>query len=796
MDAFQPLDDLLVVELSTGIAGAYATKLFADAGAEVVKIEPPGGDPLRRLTVHDGDPGAEGAALFRFLCAGKASVLGSSTDPEVERLIAAADLVVASGSCGEGAVDVEALAARFPSLVLVSITPWGRTGPWRDRPATEFTVQAESGSLATRGLPGGEPFQAAGRTAEWVSGLYGAVAGLAAVHRARSAGVGERVDVSMLEAMALSGTHFIELTSRLRGDVVGDRLPQTVETPSIEPTADGYVGFCTNTRQQISDFMLLIERPDLVDDEELAMVAGRIARFEEWTAIVRNFTRRHTTAEILERAAALRIPAAPVLDGAGALRHPPFVERGVFVRDDANSLIVPRRPYRIDGDGGRPPGRAPRLGEHNGRLSPVGRSPTAERAVGPGLPLDGLRIIDFTCWWAGPSATQLLASLGAEVIHIESTRHIDGARLVGGSARHRFRDWWEASALFASVNTNKKGMTLDLSDPRGRELLGRLLATSDGLVENFTPRVLEGFGFDFPTIGDRNPEAIVVRMPAFGLDGPWRDHPGFAQTMEQVTGLAWITGHEEDQPRVPRGPCDPISGMHAAWAFLVGLRRRERTGRGSHIECTMVEAALNVAAQGLLEAGGPRGPVGRMGNRSPTSSPQGLYACAGGGPGAERWLALSIETDEQWEALVDALGRPVWAVDAAFSRRSGRRAAEAQIDRGLRDHLATGERDHWIEVLLEAGVPVGEVRDPRRGSAAPQMRARGFYEEIDHPVLGRQPVVGLPFRFASVARWLRTPAPTVGRDSREILGQVLGVSAEELDRLEADGVIGAKVRFD
>lgn len=794
MDASRPLDDLFVVELSTGIAGAYATKLFVDAGARVVKVEPATGDPLRKLAIHEEDLEGRDAALFDFLCAGKTSVLGSPADPEVERLIAAADVVVEGGS--SSALDVEALAAHFPSLVIVSITPWGRSGPWRDRPATEFTVQAESGSLATRGLPGGEPFQAAGRTAEWVSGLYAAVASLAAVHRARSRGVGERVDVSMLEAMALSGTHFIELTSRLRGDVVGDRLPQTVETPSIEPTADGFVGFCTNTRQQISDFMLLIERPDLVDDEELAMVAGRIARFEEWTEIVRNFTRRHTTAEILERAAALRIPAAPVLDAAGALRHAPFVERGVFVPDASHSRLVPRRPYRIDGDGGPPPGKVPRPGEHDGRRPPARRSPRSEGPEGAGLPLEGLRIIDFTCWWAGPSATQILASLGAEVIHIESTRHIDGARLVGGSARHRFPEWWEASALFASVNTNKKGVTLDLSDPRGRELFGRLLADSDGLVENFTPRVLEGFGFDFSTIGELNPEAIVVRMPAFGLDGSWRDHPGFAQTMEQVTGLAWITGHEADQPRVPRGPCDPISGMHAAWAFLVGLRRRERSGRGSHIECTMVEAALNVAAQALLEAEGPRGPIGRMGNRSPNSSPQGLYACAGSRPGAERWLALCVETDGQWEALVEVLGRPEWAIDAAFARHGGRRAAEAEIDRGLRDHFAGGERDHWLEVLLAAGVPVGEVRDPRRGSGVPQMRARGFYEEIDHPVLGRHPVVGLPFRFASVDRWIRTPAPTVGRDSREILSRIVGVSAEDLDRLEADGVIGTRVRFD
>ena len=191
----------------------------------------------------------------------------------------------------------------------------------------------------------------------------------------------------------------------------------------------------------------------------------------------------------------------------------------------------------------------------------------------------------------------MLATLGADVIHVESAARPDGMRMVGGIARHRFPDFWEASAFFIAANANKRGLTLDLGKPAGVALAKRLIAHCDGVIENFTPRVLEGWGLGWPAIQAANPRAILVRMPAFGLSGPWRDHTGFAQTMEQLTGLAWITGHPHDQPRIQRGPCDPQAGMHAAFAALVGLADREVSGRGHVFECTMVEGARNAAAE-------------------------------------------------------------------------------------------------------------------------------------------------------------------------------------------------------
>ena len=269
-----------VVDFSHQIAGPYGSKLLIDGGAEVVKIEPPTGDSLRNWSTTGADLGGRDSALFTFLNAGKQSVVGSATDPHVAALVAEADLVIQAygleSDTGEP-LDPAALRAAHPSLVVVSITPYGLDGPWSDRRATEFTLQAESGSLGTRGVMGQEPFQAGGRIGEWAAGAYAAVAGLSAVLQARSTGRGDLIDLSILETANMVFTNFSEPMNRLMNGSPDDPehafLAPTVETPSIEPTVDGFVGFCTNSRQQFSDFLLMIERPELREDEELAQFA-------------------------------------------------------------------------------------------------------------------------------------------------------------------------------------------------------------------------------------------------------------------------------------------------------------------------------------------------------------------------------------------------------------------------------------------------------------------------------------------------------------------------------------------
>ncbi|MFN8643544.1 MAG: CoA transferase [Candidatus Binatia bacterium] len=404
-------------------------------------------------------------------------------------------------------------------------------------------------------------------------------------------------------------------------------------------------------------------------------------------------------------------------------------------------------------------------------------------------------MLDLTAWWAGPTATFALATFGAEVIHVESPGRPDGMRMVGGVVGASYARWWEAAPHYLHANGNKLGLTLDLDQPAGRALLERLVARCDVVVENFTPRVLAHFGLDWARVQALNPRAILVRMPAFGLSGPWRDFTGFAQTMEQLSGLAWTTGHVDDQPRIPRGPCDPLAGVHAAFAVLVALAARARTGRGHHVEATMVESALNIAAEQVLEWTAYGRLLARDGNRSPLAAPQGLYPCGDGQGGLEQWLALSVADDAQWRALRAALGDPAWARDPALASRAGRRAAHDAIDAQLRAWTRGRARDALLTELRARGIAASPVADPcRLLQTNPQLRARGYFEAPEHPVVGALPLPTWPFRFASVERWLRTPAPTMGQDNARVLSGLLGLGPDELAALEAGGVIGARPR--
>jgi crotonobetainyl-CoA:carnitine CoA-transferase CaiB-like acyl-CoA transferase len=265
--------------------------------------------------------------------------------------------------------------------------------------------------------------------------------------------------------------------------------------------------------------------------------------------------------------------------------------------------------------------------------------------------------------------------------------------------------------------------------------------------------------------------------------------------MEQWSGLAWVTGHVDDQPRIPRGPCDPLAGVHAAFALLVALADRAATGRGHHVESTMVESALNVAAEQVVEWSAYGQLIHRDGNRSPLAAPQGLYPCLGGEPGMERWLAVSLVDDAQWQALRSLLGQPQWAMDADLDTHAGRRLAHDAIDERLREWTRTQEPALLASTLRAHGIPASEVANPcRLLETNPQLQARRYFEAPEHPVVGALPLPSWPFRYASLDRWLRTPAPTLGQDNDRVLCGLLGVSAGELHGLEAEGVIGTRPR--
>jgi len=778
------LDGPVVVDGSSSLAGAYCAKLLTDAGSTVTVVEPPDGAALRRWACDHEPPPGEDGALFRHLRHGQRSVTAGD-HARTAALVGGADVVITSGP---GALGTAAtLAAADPGLVVVSITPYGLTGPYADRPATELTVQADSGALGVRGTPDRPPIQMGGRITEWVAGAYAAVAALAAHRRQVADGDGDLLDVAVCDVANLSGGLFADLMHSLAGrPPIDPAIPaRSVELPSIEPTLDGWVGFNTNTRVQFEAFCLMIDRPDLITDEWVGL-QHRVARADEWNAIVREWTSARTTAEIVELAVALRVPVAPVCDGPGVLELDMVQARGIMVDDPTGTFRVPRRPFLVDGEPPPPPRPAPALGAHDDEPAPRHRPrPVPSGRNAP--PLAGLKVVDLTAWWAGPTASHVFSTLGAEVVHVESIQRMDGVRLTGGMLFGR-EGWWECATFFLQANANKDDVTLDLNRPAGRDLVLQLVAQADLVIENYTPRVLEQFDLAWDVVHAINPRAVMVRMPAFGLTGPWRDRPGFAQTMEQVTGMAWMTGHADDQPRIPRGPCDPNGGIHAAIGALVGLAHRDRTGVGCLVEAAMVEAALNVAAEAVIEWTAYGNRIARDGNRGPSAAPQNVYAT----DRPEAWLALACETDDQWRALTAVLDRPDLAADPALATRAGRRAAHDTLDEIVGAWAAARAVDDAVDALLGAGVPAARVRDPRTSSQHPQMVARGFFEAVEHPVAGTHPIPGLPWRARGVDRWIRRPAPTLGQHNHEVLGGRLGLTPDDLARLEADDVIGTR----
>ncbi len=790
-----PLHGYIVLELSTGIAGGYCTKLLADGGAQIVKVEPPQGDPLRRWSASGTrvEPGSDGA-LFGFLGCSKHSVVADpGLDDDialVHDLLASADAVVWSHGSTVAECDAftpAALHRSYPHLTVTSITPFGLEGPWRDRPATEFTLQAWSGGIVGlgRGSPDRAPVFVGGQVGEYFAGAYASAATLAS----RSRGPGELLDLSMLETQISGLTYFPVTYFQMLGRPWRDARKITV--PGIARAKDGLVDVGCGTAQQWFDLCAMIGHQDWID-EDLPLTITEQAN-EKSDEIYAWFASQ-TVDEIRDIATAFRIPNAPVANGANIAELDHFQQRRSFVANPRDGFRQPQHPYRMRPGLLRPPAPAPRLGEHTARYrqagSPVRKLPSRAGAADR-LPLRGLRVLDMTTFWAGPSCTHFLAMLGAEVIHVESTRKPDGTRLIVGIPVTE-EQWWEKSPIFSALNTNKKGLTLDLQTAAGRDLLRRLIATADVVAENFTPRVLDQIGLDFPAVQAVKPDAILLRMPGFGLDGPWRDNPAFAYVIEAASGVSWLTGYPDRNPYEPYSIGDPNAGVHAVNALLLALEHRRQTGQGVLIEAAMIDAALNIAAEQVIEYSAYGALLKRSGNRGPTAAPQNLYRTADIDEFGrlDSWVAVAVANDEQWTGLREALGRPQWAMDSGLSDTAGRRNQHDLIDEHLSSWCGQRSGDEIVTRLWDSGVPVAKVLQPHRQTDIPQLRFRGFFEDVGHPVNDRVPHSTVPVRFsAGPDRFHLHPAPLLGEHNHELLAEI-GLSEHEIAELEAEGVIG------
>jgi crotonobetainyl-CoA:carnitine CoA-transferase CaiB-like acyl-CoA transferase len=799
-----------VVDLSTGIAGGYCTKLLADAGCDVIKVEPPNGDPLRRWSASnslgsDGDPDG---ALFRFLHTSKRSVVddpftdaGRATILELARYAALVVESWAPGIAEKAGYGIDALRAVSPAVSLVSISEFGRGGPWTGRAATEYTLQGWSGSMSARGVMEQPPLQVGGRTGEWITGTVAALAALTFLQQSIVVGRGDHVDVSALEAMMITHTTYAALAGWLDGRY-GVPNRRTIELPSIEPAKDGWIGFCTVAGQQFLDFCVLVEHPEWTDDPEWTSQAGRQRHRHEFRDAVAAWTKQRDVDEILELGSLMRIPVAPMGRGDTIPSLDHFAETKTYVPNPRGGFLQPAVPYILHGASTRPFTPAPRLGEDTGEVGPAaptvapGRGAWARTSADAAKPLAGLRVADFTAWWAGPFAAHWCAMYGADVIHVESAQRPDGMR-TASSKPPDAAQWYEWSSVFHAANSNKRGVTIDLSREEGRALARRLVAQCDVVIENFSPRVMEHFGLGWDELKEVKPDLVMVRMPAFGLRGPWRDRTGFAQTMEQVSGMAWMTGFG-DAPIIPRGPCDPLAGMHAMVGLMAALEHRRRTGEGQLVEVAMVNAALNIASEVVIEYEAYGALLERDGNRGPVAAPQGVYRCLDDPAGlgdpdlGERWLCIAVATDDQWHALRAALGDPAWGRSPELDCADGRRAADDELDAALAEWAVTRTVDEAVDLLWDAGVPVAPVWPGRRNDQLPQPRARGFFDRVHHPVTGDEDLWGMAATPITRPgwRWVEHPAPTLGQHNDEVLHEVVGLTDAEIGELRAHHIIG------
>jgi crotonobetainyl-CoA:carnitine CoA-transferase CaiB-like acyl-CoA transferase len=788
-----PLTGLLVVDLSTWIVGAYCTKLLADGGAEVMKVEPPTGDSLRRWSTSGAViPPDDDGALFNHLAASKQSIVADPHAPgglaSLDDLLESADAVVwsrGSDVAEHPSLTPAEILRAHPHLIVTSITPFGLEGPWADRPATEFTLQAWSGGIIGlgRGTTDRAPVHVGGQVGEWLTGLFAAIGTLASVRRSGPAG--ELVDVSMLEAEAMCLTYYPVTFFEQLGYPMRKR--RAVPTPGVAAARDGLVGLGVGTGQQWLDFAVMVGQPQWTEDSSLFLNrTGLAPTIDAWVA-------ERTVAEVLDLATAFRIPNAPIVNGANAASFDHFRQRATFATNPRDGATNPRPAYRFSSTILRAPEPAPRLGEHTTgaeRAPREGRR--AHGAASRGArPFSGLRVLDMTAYWAGPLVGHLLAMLGADVIHLESPTRPDGARLVGGVPQSEDR-FWERGPIFAALNSNKKSLAVDLNNPRGVELVRQFVGTCDVVVENFTARVLDQLGLGYESLRERRPDLVMLRMPGFGLDGPWRDLAAFAFVIEDASGLTWRTGHPDQLPIEPYCVGDPNAGLHALFGLMLALEHRDRTGEGGLVEAAMVDAALNITAEQVIEHSAYGALLGRSGNRGPLAAPQNLYQAAGPDDWGkdDSWVAIAVTTDEQWMALGKAVGHPEWATDPSLATVQGRVREHDRIDTMLQQWCRERPAEDIVESLWEVGVPVGKVMQPHRQPDLAQLQSRKFFEEIDHPVAPRSRYSTLPMRFSRGPDRLHVRrAPLLGEHNAELLGE-LGLNPVEIDALETDGVIG------
>ncbi len=786
------LDGLVVVERAEGIAGPLCGKLMGGFGAEVIKIEHPSGDVSRKLGPFPNDErNPEASGLFLYLNAGKKSVV---VDPEeashrrrLRELIDRADVLI------DGATGLETaglgygeLSKTNPDLVVVSITPFGLSGPYRDFAATNLVVHALSGELGLAGSRHLSPLKKGGNLADYHAGCHGFI-GVVAALLAREQVGGQHVEVSHLESLTsilgatMNGWLYNENVSR-RGDAdpwsLGTAARRGEDGPYWEPSGvwqakDGYVlaygrssADWTGAIRQMSEELPELASPRFTTEE------GRGEHAEELTSLFGKWVSEHTKEEVYRLAQRYGHAYGYVATARDLLESPQLRHRRFFVdvqHPVAGSVTMPGAPFRMS----RTPlvtRRAPLLGEHDDSPLPSRSKPTAcsdDHQEGH-LPLEGLRVVDFTHIWAGPYCTRILADLGAEVIKVESPRRGDGGRGKGVGRYHAY-------------SRNKLAIAMDLRTEEGQRYIRKLISLSDVVVENFSVGVTGRLGVDYKDCRAITPGIVYVALPAFGRTGPESGFVGMGATQEAMSGLLSISSYSRAVPS-PTGVKygDPNGGMLAAVAVLAAIHHRAATGEGQLIDLSQREANIFTLPELILDYAMNGRTAEAIGDKRPDRAPTSLYPCKD-----DEWVAIDVETDRQFAGLCEVMGRQDLAEDSRFATPMERKRNEGELDGMLEAWTRERSAESVMCLLQDAGVPAGAVLTNRQVAENEHFRARGFFQRDAE---GRVHLAA-PWRFSKVELGVRRFAPELGQDNTHVLRDILGVSEDDVREMERVGVI-------
>ena len=800
-----PLTGVSVVECGEGVAAAFGAKMLALLGAQVIKVEPPGGDLTRRRGPFPDDVAdPERSGLFLYLNADKYGIALDLEQPHdrqtLAALLAGADILIHNVPPHRRAawgLDNHELSRKHPALIAAGISPYGDFGPRANWHAYEINAMHAGGmaSLGPLGSPFPElpPLKISGHQAEFQAGIHAAVVALAAYFSRMKSGYGQAIEISEQECIAA----MLELGYvyyPYQGDQTS-RLGQIALAPrAIYNCADGKILIMTPEQAMWDRMVEMMGHPDWVDEE---LFKDRFVRAENSDALnilIEQWTQERKVLDLFREAQGYRIPAAPVNSMATAYADEQLAARQFFVPLPNNDsiaapIMVPGAPFKSTATGWTMRRPAPRLGQHDDEIRRRATSPTkapeGPRVPGTEAPLAGVRVLDF-CWvWAGPFCTLQLAHLGAQVMRVETAKRPDINRVIPPFADKQ--PGLNRGGSFNQWNQGKLSLELDLSRPEAIEICHQLVPHVDLVTENYAPGVIERMGLGYERLRAIKPDLIMLSLSGYGQSGPASRYVSYGAMIAAQAGLYAATGYPGDVPReVGVSYADPVAGITGALMIQAALIHRARTGEGQYLDVSLLESLEMFMPEALLQyAIGGREPQ-YMGNRDLWMAPHNCYKSRGD---AEQWVTIAIGTEGEWRALCEVMGKPTLAEDPRFTTAALRKQNEDELDRIIT--AWTSPRDRWevTEALQRAGVAAIPTFNNKDLALDRHLRERGYLVELEHPEVGKRTHVGIPWKMSGTPCRVRRPAALLGQDTDDILSSILGYSSAKIEQLRQAGVL-------